>query len=135
MTLSDAVRAFLRVPRIGLIATTDEGGAPHQAAIWFRLEPDDRLLVNSVDGRRWPRELEARGRGSLAVIDEVDRYRWAAVDAVVEAIDRSSAAREDIVSLSVHYGEASDASAARFRSQARVSFRLRIVAVHAEIEG
>lgn len=132
-TLAADVRAFLRIARIATIATADAAGAPHQAAIWFRLDPDDRVLVNSVAGRRWPRELEASGRCSLAIIDEADRYRWLALDAALDRADRSASAREDIVALSVHYGEASDEGAARFRSQARVSYRLRITAVHAEL--
>ncbi|HYL40893.1 MAG TPA: pyridoxamine 5'-phosphate oxidase family protein [Candidatus Binatus sp.] len=131
--LTAEVRDFLRGARIATIATADEAGSPHQAAIWFRLEPDDRILVNSLDGRRWPRQLEASRRCSLAVIDEADRYRWLAVAAALEEVDRSSAAREDIVALSVHYDDASDAGAIRFRSQARVSFRLRITSIHAEL--
>lgn len=134
-TLTDAVRGFLRAPRIATIATAGAAGAPHQAAIWYRLEPDDRILVNSVAGRRWPRELEARGSCSLAVIDEADRYRWLALDATLDDVDRSAAAREDIVALSVHYDDFSETGAADFRSQDRVSYRLRITAVHAELGG
>ena len=134
-SLSGAARAFLHEPRIALIATTGPDGAPHQTAIWFRLEADDRVLVNSVDGRRWPRELEAAGRCSVAVVDEADRYRWVAVEATVESVDRSEAARDDIVGLAKHFGEHSADGEARFRSQARVSYRLRITAVHAELEG
>jgi PPOX class probable F420-dependent enzyme len=133
LALTEDGRAFLGVARIAIIATSDASGAPHQAAIWFRLEPDDRILVNSSAGRRWPRELEASGRCSLAIIDEADRYRWLAVDAAVDDVDRSEAAREDIVALARHYDEYSDAGAATFRSQARVSYRLRIASVHAEL--
>ena len=134
-SLSDAARAFLREPRVALIATIGPEGAPHQAAIWFRLEADDRILVNSLDGRRWPRELEAAGRCSLAVVDEADRYRWVAVEASVESIDRSEATRDDIVGLAKHFREHSADGEARFRSQARVSYRLRITAVHVELGG
>lgn len=133
--LSADAREFLQRAQIAMIATTDATGAPHQAAIWFRLEPDDRILVNSVDGRRWPRALEAAGVCSLSVIDEADRYRWLAVDAALDEVDRSPTAREDIIALSVHYDDYSEAGAARFRSQARVSYRLRITAVHAELDG
>ena len=132
-SLSDDVRAFLRAPRIATLATSNAEGTPHQAAIWYRLEPDDRILVNSRAGRRWPRELEASGRCSLAIIDEADRYRWLAVDASVEEIDGSATAREDIVGLAVHYDDYSDEGAAAFRSQDRISFHLRITAVHAEL--
>lgn len=133
LTLSEEVRDFLRVARIAMIATVDAAGAPHQAAIWFRLEPDDRILVNSVGDRRWPRQLVAAGRASLAIIDEADRYRWLAVELSLDEVDRSAAAREDIVALSRHYDDYSDSGAASFRSQARVSYRLRISAVHAEL--
>ncbi len=133
--LTDDVRAFLRVARIATIATVDGEGRPHQAAIWYRLEPDDRILVNSTAGRRWPRDLELGGRCSLSIIDEADRYRWLAVEAEVDAIDRSPAAREDIVALSRHYDDYSDAGAAAFRAQERLSFRLRITAVHDELGG
>jgi len=77
--LSDLARAFLDAARIATIATVGPDGAPHQAAIWYRLEPDDRILVNSLAGRRWPRELEATGHCSLSIIDEADRYRWLSV--------------------------------------------------------
>jgi hypothetical protein len=43
-------------------------------------------------------------------------------------------ARDDIVALAVRYGEADEESVARFRSQDRISFRLRIVAVHDHLE-
>jgi len=131
--LTDQARAFLRQPRIATIATVDENGAPHQAAIWFRLEPDDRILVNSLVGRRWPRDLQATARCALAVIDEEDRYRWLAVDAALDGVDASERARDDIVALAKHYGDYSPAGEARFRSQARVSYLLRIEAVHAEL--
>jgi hypothetical protein len=133
LPLTDDARAFLRGARIGMIATSDGTGAPHQAAIWFGLEADDRILVNSVATRRWPRELEASRHCSLAIIDEADRYRWLAVDAILDAIDPSEAAREDIVGLARHYDDYSDEGAAAFRSQARVSYRLRITSVHAEL--
>lgn len=134
--LSDRVRDFLVQPNYATLATVGENGTPHQAVIWFRLRPDGRILVNSREGRRWPAELRADGRCALAVADRADPFTWVGVQAEVDAvIDDVAAAREDIVALSVHYGEFSDGSAARFRSQARVSFLLRIVGVHDHLEG
>lgn len=133
--LSERVRAFLGKPNYATLATIGEDGEPHQAVIWFRLDADDRILVNSRAGRRWPRELQADARCSLAITDRSDPFTWVGVQAVVETVvDDVEVAREDIVGLSVHYGEYSEASAARFRSQPRVSFRLRIVGAHDHLD-
>ena len=61
--------------------------------------------------------------------------RWVGVQAVVEeVIDDVGRAREDIVDLAVRYDEADEKSVATFRTQARISFRLRITAVHDHLE-
>ena len=110
-------------------------GEPHQAVIWFRLEPDGRILVNSRSPRRWPAELRRSGRGSLAVTDLEDPFRWVGLQVVVETvIDDVAQARDDIVSLAQHYDEADEDSIARFRSQDRISFRLRVVTVNDHLE-
>jgi PPOX class probable F420-dependent enzyme len=134
-TLSERVRAFLGGTLYPTLATAGADGEPHQAVIWFRLEPDDRILINSRSPRRWPAELRRSGRGSLAVTDLEDPFRWVGLQVVVETIvDDVAAAREDIVSLAELYDEADEDSVARFRSQDRISFRLRIVAVHDHLE-
>ena len=128
--ISPKVRAFLEGRLAATIATTGTDGVPHVAAIWFRLEPDGRILVNSRVGRRWPTNLVDQPRCALSFIDQADWNRWVAVEAVVdEVVTDLGPARDDIVELSVRYGEASPEGEAAFRSQPRVSFRLRPVAV------
>lgn len=135
VALSDHVRSFLEKPLYPSLATVGEDGEPHQAVIWFRLEADERILVNSRAKRRWPDELRRDGRASLAVTDLEDPFRWVGLQVVVESvIDDVEIARDDIVDLAIRYGEASDGSVARFRSQERISFRLRIVGVHDHLE-
>lgn len=124
------VREFLERPLYATIATVGAGRAPHQAVIWYRLEPDERVLVNSRSPRRWPRELEEERQASLAFTDLDDPLRWVGLETVVEDVVRDVAlAREDIVALAVRYGEDDDDSVAAFRTQQRISFRLRIIAV------
>jgi PPOX class probable F420-dependent enzyme len=135
LDLSDRVRAFLAKPNYATLATVGTDGEPHQAVIWFRLDDDGGILVNSRAGRRWPAELRANPRCSLAVTDRSDPFKWVGVQAVVETVvDDVEIAREDIVALSVHYGEFSPESEARFRSQPRISFRLRIVGAHDHLD-
>jgi len=103
--------------------------------IWYRLEPDDTILVNSRQKRRWPEELLQGGRGSLAVTALDDPFKWVGLQCVVEeVIDDVATARDDIVALAVRYAEDDEESVTRFRSQDRISFRLRIVAVHDHLE-
>lgn len=134
-TLTERVRAFLAQPLYPTLATSGADAEPHQAVIWFRLEPDDRILVNSRSPRRWPAELRRSGRGSLAVTDLEDPFRWVGLQVVVETVvDDVATAQDDIVSLAERYDEADEDSVARFRSQERISFRLRIVTVHDHLE-
>jgi hypothetical protein len=128
--LPDHVREFLARQLYATIATVGPGRAPHQAVIWYRLEPDGRVLVNSRIPRRWPRELEQERQASLAFVDLDDPLRWVGLDTVVEeVVDDVAVAREDIVALAVRYEEDDDESVAAFRTQQRISFRLRVIAV------
>ena len=133
--LSERVREFLARPLYPSLATASADGEPHQAVIWYRLEDDGRIMLNSRAGRRWPNELIANRRGSLAVTDLDDPFKWVGLQLVVgEIVDDVDQARDDIVALAVRYDEADDESEARFRSQARISFYLRITAVHDHLE-
>lgn len=133
--LSDRVRSFLEQPLYPILATVGQDGEPHQAVIWYRLEADDRILVNSREKRRWPDELRRDGRASLAVPALDDPFSWVGLQVVVEdVIDDVPTARHDIVALAVRYDEADEDSIAKFRTQERISFRLRIVAIHDHLE-
>jgi Pyridoxamine 5'-phosphate oxidase len=128
--LPDHVREFLDRPHYATIATVGAGRAPHQAVVWYRLEPDGRVLVNSRSPRRWPDELQRERQASLAIPDVDDPLRWIGLQTVVEdVVDDVARAREDIVSLAVRYEENDEESVAAFRTQQRISFRLRIIAV------
>lgn len=135
LELSDRIRTFLMKPNYATLATVGADGEPHQAVIWFRLDDDGSILLNSRAGRRWPAELQGNPRCSLAVTDRNDPFKWVGVQAIVESVvDDVEVARDDIVALSVHYGEFSHESEARFRSQARISFRLRVVGAHDHLD-
>ena len=73
--LTPRIRAFLEQPLFAALATVDPDGAPRQAVIWYRLEDDDRILINSRVGRRWPSNLQRDPRVSLAIIG-TDGYAW-----------------------------------------------------------
>jgi PPOX class probable F420-dependent enzyme len=135
VTLTDRVRAFLDEPHFASLGTIGIDGAPHQAVIWYRLDPDGRVMINSREGRRWPADLKRDPRLSLAVFWGQDPNRWVGitglVDEVVEDLER---ARDHIVALAHRYDDASASSIATFRSQPRVSFLIRILGIHDHLE-
>jgi PPOX class probable F420-dependent enzyme len=133
--LTDRARRFLEEPHVVVVATVAKDGTPHQTVAWYRLEPDDRILLNSRAPRRWPDELKANPRCALAVIDEADPMRWLGLQGVVESIvDDVAVAREDIVALAHRYDHVVPADIALYRTQERISFRIRIVSLHDHLE-
>jgi len=133
--IPSALRRFLEGVNYATLATLAGDGTPHQAVVWYRLRDDDRLLVNSRAGRRWPAELLADPRCALAVTDRNDPFAWVGVQGVVEnVVDDVAIAREDIVALAERYGEASESTVTRFRSEPRVSFHIRVVSIHDHLD-
>ena len=133
--LDPGIRAFLAVPRVATLATVTADGDPVQAVIWFRLDPDDTVLVNSRLPRRWPTALRHSRRASLAITDARDGMRWVGLDCRVAAIDEDvDRAYADIAALADRYGDDDPATLATYRTQRRLSFRLAITRVHAHLD-
>jgi PPOX class probable F420-dependent enzyme len=135
--LPDPIRRFLEAPNVASVATTDPDGAPRQAVAWYRLEPDDRILLNSRPPRRWCLNLLRDRRVAFSVIDGADPYRWVGLTGLVdEVIDDVARSREDIVALAHRYHPEgpTEESIATFRTQPRVTFLVRITGIHDHLE-
>jgi PPOX class probable F420-dependent enzyme len=136
LQLPDHVAAFLAAPgRFATLASIDPDGAPRQAVIWYTFEPDGRITINSLDGRRWPANLGRNGRLSLSIADPADGYRFVALAGVVdEVITDQAIARGDISAMARRYHpddlSSAKASIAVFETQQRITFRIRITAFH-----
>jgi PPOX class probable F420-dependent enzyme len=136
-SLTPRQRAFLQQPLAVSVASVDAAGTPSQAVAWYDLTDDDRILLNSNTGRRWCTNLTADPRVALSVIDPADPYRWLGISGVVdEVITDVARSREDIVALAHRYHPEGPtaSSVATFRSQPRVTFLVRITAIHDHLE-
>jgi PPOX class probable F420-dependent enzyme len=134
--LDERQRAFLAQPLFASLATTDANGAPRQAVIWYRLEDDGRILVNSRVSRFWPANLQRDGRVSLAVLGP-DGYSWLGLTGHVVAVDDDPArALADILALAERYHpEGADPDdLASYRAHPRITFRIAIDRVHDHLE-
>ena len=135
--LTPEIRAFLEQPWVATVATLDADGTPRQAVVWFRLDPDDTILLNSLAGRRWPSNLLRDGRAAIAVTNPDDPFSWVGINGSVRAVvDNVEVARDDIVALAHRYHDNSPEPGliARFRSQQRVSFHVAIETLHDHLE-
>jgi PPOX class probable F420-dependent enzyme len=133
--MSSRIRAFLERPHFASLATVGADGAPNQAVVWYRLEPDGRVLVNSRDGRRWPANLRRDPRVSLAVFSSEDPNRWVGLTGTVSEIDDDiERARDDIVALARRYDDDDEDSIATFRTQRRITFRITVSRIHDHLE-
>jgi len=133
--LNPRIRAFLLRPLFAALATIDPDGTPRQAVIWYRLEDDDRILINSRIGRRWPSNLRRGSRVSLAVIG-TNGYAWVGLTGRVETVIEGDRAREDIIALAWRYHPdgPDEADLASYRAFPRVTFRIAIDGVHDHLE-
>ena len=133
-SLPDHVRAFLDVPRFATIATTDDDGGPRQAVIWFLLD-GDTIVINSLEGRRWPTNLRRDPRISIAITDAT-APSWVGLNGTVEVVDDHARSQSDIAAMARRYDEPDEAEAViatRFSKQRRVSFRVTVNAIHDHI--
>jgi PPOX class probable F420-dependent enzyme len=135
--VSPRQREFLEQPLFAALATLDADGAPRQAVIWYRVEDDGRILINSRIGRRWPSNLVRDGRVSFAVTDPQDGYAWLGFTGRVEAIDDDPArALADIEALAWRYHPdgPDPADLASYAAYPRITFRIAIDRVHDHLE-
>lgn len=137
--LTPDIRDFIAATRFVSIATIDPDGGPRQAVVWYRLDGDE-IVINSAIGRRWPANLLRDPRISLTIGDATDGYRWVGLTGTVTAIRDQPAAQADIAEMARRYHADDHAKAERlitqrFERQERISFRVRIDAVHDHLDG
>jgi len=139
-TIVDALtprqRTFLEAPLFATVGTTDANGAPRQAVIWYRLDGDGRILLNSRLTRFWPANLQRDGRVSLAVIGP-GGYSWVGLTGHLVEVDVDhDRALADIVALAWRYHPdgPDEADLASYRAFPRVTFRIAIDGVHDHLE-
>jgi PPOX class probable F420-dependent enzyme len=135
IALDAHLREFVAAPHYATLATTDEDGSPRQAVIWY-LHDGDELIVNSRVGRRWPTNLLRDPRVYIAVFDEADPMRWVGLLGTAEPIRDQPQAQADIAAMAHRYEDPETAAGSirAFEQQERISFRIRVRAVHDHLD-
>src|SRR5579864_7937612 len=95
--LSDKARAFLREKRFAVLATIGKDGTPQQTVMWYILEEDGTILMNTKAGRVKDRHMRRDPRISVCV---AEGYNYVTLSGKVEIIDDPEIAQRDIFQLS-----------------------------------
>ena len=123
--LSEKARAYLREKRFAVLATLNEDGTPQLTTMWYLLEDDGTILMNTKVGRAKERNMRRDPRISVCV---EDGYIYVTLSGKVEMIDDPEIAQRDIFRLSSRYhGEekAKRQMENQFSKERRVTLRLK----------
>ena len=98
--LSEKARAFLREKRFAVLATLNRDGTPQLTTMWYLLENDGTILMNTRAGRLKERNMRRDPRISLCF---EDGYNYLTIKGRVEMIDDPQISQRDIYRLSARY--------------------------------
>ena len=102
--LSEKARAYLQELRFAVLATINQDGTPQLTAMWYLLEDDGSILMNTKVGRAKERNMRRDPRISICI---EDGYDFLTINGTVEISDDPEIAQNDIYRLSRRYhGEA-----------------------------
>jgi PPOX class probable F420-dependent enzyme len=123
--LSQNVRAFLQELRFAVLATINQDGTPQLTTMWYLLEDDGTILMNTKVGRLKERNLRRDPRISICIEDDYNFLTIAGTAILIDDPDRTQA---DIFRLSARYhGEEKAARQMReqFSKEKRMSLLLK----------
>ncbi len=93
-------RAFLQERHFAVLATINQDGTPQLTTMWYLLEDDDTILMNTKVGRLKERNMRRNPRISICIEDE---YNFLTLNGTVELIDNPQQTQHDIFRLSARY--------------------------------
>jgi len=122
--LSEKARAYLEEIRFAVLATINQDSTPQLTTMWFLLEDNGTITMNTKVGRAKERNMRRDPRISICIEDD---YNFLTINGTVQLIDDPERAQHDIYRLSARYhGEekASRQMQEQFSKETRVSLLL-----------
>jgi PPOX class probable F420-dependent enzyme len=94
--LSEKARAYLQELRFAVLATINQDGTPQLTTMWYLLEDDGTITMNTKVGRAKERNMRRDPRISICIEDD---YNFLTLNGTVEMIDDPEIAQHDIYRL------------------------------------
>lgn len=123
--LSEKARVYLQELRFAILATINQDGTPQLTTMWYLLEDDGTITMNTKVGRAKERNLRRDPRLSICI---ENGYDFLTINGTVDLIDDPEIAQRDIYRLSARYhGEAKarQQMQTQFSQEKRVTLRLK----------
>ncbi len=95
------VRELIEAPNFAAITTLRKDGSPHATVVWVDTD-GEHVLLNSAEGRLWPRHLARDPRIAMTVMNLEDPYEFVEVSGRVAERTHDGAA-EHIDSMERKY--------------------------------
>ena len=132
MELSADIRAFLENRYYATLATINRDGTPQLSVVWYELQGEE-IMLNTAAGRVKEQNLRRDPRISLCIEAEGS---FVTLSGTAALNDDQSVAHADIHRLAVRYdgAESAQRQMATFSKQHRVTLRMPIERVHAELD-
>jgi PPOX class probable F420-dependent enzyme len=77
-TIADRSEELLRAKNFCTVSTINPDGSVHAVPVWVDVQ-DGRPVVNSAEGRAWPRNLERDPRATLTVQNLENPYEYVSI--------------------------------------------------------
>lgn len=82
--LTPSMREFLSAPHFAVAATIDADGLPHQTVVWYLLDGEDELIINTPEGSMKHKHVLRDPRLSLCV---EEGFRYVTLSGTVSVVE------------------------------------------------
>lgn len=89
--LEGAARAIVADKNYAHLAVPREDGSILSVVIWSDVDADGNVIVNSAEGRTWPKLLRKAGRATLSWANASNPYEFVSVTAKLVGDDNTNA--------------------------------------------
>jgi PPOX class probable F420-dependent enzyme len=121
-TLDGRAKELVQDKNFAHVSVPRADGSIQTVVVWADVEDDGRIVLNSAEGRDWPRNLRRAGQATVSVANAENPYEYVAITGTLDG-DSHEDADAVIDALAKKYLDA-DSYPFRKEGEQRVTFRL-----------
>lgn len=121
-TIEGRAAEILKDKNFATVSVPRPDGTIQSVVVWADLDDEGRVVLNSAEGRGWPKNLRRAGQATVAVANAENPYEYVAVVGKLD-VDTTEDGDAVIDALAKKYLDA-DSYPFRREGEQRVTFRL-----------
>lgn len=103
MSAEECLEFMAEGARTGILATVRADGSPHAAPVWFLVEPDGSIILNTGADTAKGRNLRRDGRAALVVDDDTPPFAFARAEGEVEISEHADRLLDAATRIAARY--------------------------------